>query len=161
MNNEFRHCVNGHFYKGDKCPYCKVQTMLNDNTVEEPAHSRYLKICPNGHVYGSRLNYCPYCGETETCGISGLNYTLFLGSLKFVFDVETLVKINNNLEKKMVELEICYSVIRGYNSSYRIEGLSELNYGSIIQIGRQTFTGKEFIKWVDFMIGVKEIENHY
>ena len=156
----FKHCHKGHYYQGEECPYCKAQTTPYDNIVEEPVQDMgHLKTCPNGHAYGPRLNYCPYCGETEVCGQIDL-VTGWPGVLKFVFDRELFVRINNNSEKTVSELEIGYLYGGGYNTYYGIVGLSDFNYKSIIQIGRHTFTGKEFIKCVDFMIGVKEVENH-
>lgn len=157
----FKHCPKGHYYQGDECPYCKTQTTPFKNIiVEDPIQDMgHLKTCPNGHAYGPRLNYCPYCGETMVNGQVDL-ITGWPGSLKFVFDEKTSVKINNNPENEVIELEIAYIYGRGYNSAYGIVDLPDFNYKSIIQIGNRTFTGKEFIKWVDFMLSVKGFENH-
>ncbi len=164
---EFKLCSKGHYYQGDECPYCKVQTVekfkdryypLDDIIVFEEDLS-HMKTCPNGHAYGSRLNHCPYCGETEVCGRADL-ITSLPGSLKLVFDRETCIKINNGIENKVSELEIRYSYINGYKTDYRIVGLPDFNYNSIIKIGRQLFAGEEFIKYVDFMTCIKEFENH-
>lgn len=155
----FKHCHKGHYYQGEECPYCKAQTTPHDNTVEEPVQDlSQVKICPNSHAYGPRLNCCPYCGETKVCGRANI-VTAWPGTLKIVFNREICVKINNNSETKVSELEIGYLYYGGYYTYYRIVGLSDFNYKSIIQIEGQRFTGKEFIKWIDFMIGVKEIEN--
>ncbi len=132
MADKFKQCSNGHYYQGDECPYCKVQTdekfkdryyPLDDILVEEELG--HLKTCPNGHAYELQLNYCPYCGETEACGqadLSGLS-----GSLKFVFNRETFIKINNGIGNKVSELEISYLGSSGYKTDYRIVGLPDIN----------------------------------
>ncbi len=153
----FKHCPKGHYYQGDECPYCKAQTTpLERTVVEEPVHDlAHLKTCPNGHAYSVQLNFCPYCGETKVCGQTDL-MTGWPGLLKFVFDEETSVKISNYTEEYVRELEVRYLYRGFYKTSYSIVGLQNFDYRTMIKIGGRMFTGKEFIKYIDFMIGIKE-----
>lgn len=155
----FKHCSKGHYYQGDECPYCKAQvTPFGNSIVEDPIHDLgNLKTCPNGHAYGPRLNYCPYCGKTEIEGTVDL-LTGWQGSLNVVFVEETYVKVCN-VQNKVSELEIFFLWGYGYKTNYKIIGMPNFDYRSIIQIGKRSFTGKEFIKWVDLMINVKEIKH--
>jgi len=57
----FKHCPKGHYYQGNKCPYCKAQTTpleepLEVVVVDKFDHSSHPKVCYNGHVYGPHLN---------------------------------------------------------------------------------------------------------
>ena len=57
----FKHCPKGHYYQGNKCPYCKTQTTpleepLEVVVVDKFDHSSHPKVCYNGHVYGPHLN---------------------------------------------------------------------------------------------------------
>ncbi len=167
---EFKLCSKGHYYQDDECPYCKTPMRPFDDLAEKNS-IRYMKVCPNDHAYGSEETCCPYCGEPEVCGHHDMT-TAILCSITLSFNYKTTLQIDDNQECEVASLEVTF-LDHGPRTSYYIrydDGTAtpdldyktapDFDYKSNIRIGGTTFTGKEFVKWVDFMPSVKEFENH-
>lgn len=157
----FRQCPNGHWYQGLECPYCKAKNneSHDDNVISPQLGASKDKICPHGHSYGRQLNCCPYCGEEEIVAFTNIGeQTLWPASLIITFNHSIVVCVDGAQIKKGFLLEVNYHGVRD-RTDYRIFE-SPINYKSVIRIGDNVFTGKEFINWVDLMINAKMIDNH-
>lgn len=137
-----------------------LESFLLVDEVEDcppPKASEDTKVCPHGHSYGQQLDCCPYCGETEIVCYK-VGQTIIPASLILSFKHPIVVYVDGTPINEGVLLEVYYN--GNYErSNYRVFE-SPINYKSVIRIGDNVFTGKEFINWVDLMINAKMIDNH-
>lgn len=154
-----KQCSRGHYYQGEVCPYCNTKSKPFDDIIDAPVgHTWDMNVCHNGYAYGEHLNCCPYCGEKEVFDHADM-CSLWIGTLKIMLGYEASIKIDKHPECRMKTLEEGY-LQHKYRTDYKIVGMPNFNYKSIILVNGREFTGKEFVNWVDFMIGVEVIENH-
>lgn len=156
----FKHCRKGHYYQGDECPFCKAQKQsFEDFADHDEDHMGNMKACINGHAYFKSAPRCPYCGEEKVLGSADM-ITAWMCELSIEFGSEIAVQIDNYPVVKVSKLEIWFAQHR-YSTGYQIVNLPEFDYRSTIQIGNASFTGKEFIKWIDTIASmkIKKMEN--
>lgn len=152
----FKHCRKGHYYQGGECPYCKAQKQSFEDVADRDDAIHNLKTCINGHAYGKSVPRCPYCGEEKVCGSADL-ITAGVCTLSLEFGSEIAVQIDNYPVVKASELEISY-LQHSHRTGYAIVNLPVFDYRSTIRIGNMSFSGKEFVKWIDTMasMGIKK-----
>lgn len=148
MDYGFKLCVNGHYYKGDKCPYCNVV-----NT--KPLEIEY-NVCPQKHIYDSKKLQCEYCADKRiirTIKLQSMRTMPQQRCLKLYFNSTKEVLIDGRVVSNTHILEVSCSQERGqvYRSDYHIYGISIKSDSEVI-IGEKIFSGKEFIKFFDFML---------
>lgn len=155
----FKHCRKGHYYQGDECPYCKAQKQsLEDVTGHDEDSMHNMKTCMNGHAYYKSALRCPYCGEEKVCGTADM-VTAWICELSLEFGSEIAVQIDNYPITKASKLKISYAQ-HTHRTGYWIVDLPVFDYRSTIQIGNVSFTGKEFVKWIDTIasMGIKKMD---
>lgn len=154
MDCTFKQCPNGHYYRGDECPYCIVKNNFEDipSKVEH-----IMKACSNKHCFEQYLQCCPYCGETEEVSHDFGNDTIWPTSIYMIFDKKCTVKIDGWPAVETMLLDVKF-LGGAYRSHYRIMGLPSFDYKSTIIVGNRKFTGKEFINMIDVLADIKGIE---
>lgn len=154
----YKQCSNGHYYQGERCPYCDE----NDTKTYRQyglSPSSNCKVCINNHAYYSQDSSCscPYCGESEIKGFvdmhTGQGYHIIIRSAGHVIKVTI-----NEEEYKFYDLEIGYWVWVWQDrikSNYMIATCDKniyINANTIIKIGNNEMTGSGFIKMCDVII---------
>ncbi|MBQ0142269.1 MAG: hypothetical protein KBT06_05640, partial [Prevotellaceae bacterium] len=121
-------------------------------------NSLYGKISPDSNdAYYKSAPRCPYCGEEKVCGTADM-VTAWICELSLEFGSEIAVQIDNYPITKASKLKISYAQ-HTHRTGYWIVDLPVFDYRSTIRIGNMSFTGKEFIKWIDTIasMGIKKM----
>lgn len=127
--------------------------------------------CHNNHLfyftYDVLYQKCPYCGALSSFHNQVLPAS-FVGNLQIQLYKETSILASGNAwrEGKRIEIskyasciDVTYCYYEEYKMDYELFG-EYLSLFETIRIGDRTFSRYGFIKLIDVMIGVKEIENH-
>lgn len=156
--SEFKKCPNGHYYRGDKCPYC------------QPKEFHLTKVCPNGHGYSDKDKACPFCGDKEIVQTLndnfGINNTLFYTDLLYekdglrIHDLKAIV--DGRVITGKIRLRVYYTSFYKYNYCVAIDRELEIPISAESKVVLQgigftdSFTGTAFYKMCDSLFNKQE-----
>lgn len=147
MSREFKQCPNGHYYRGDNCPYCQSQQ-------DEPNITYVtVKACPNRHAYDKYKQECPVCGSKEVIKVYECRNTSYF-HVDFIVP-EVMVNEKSIYRVRAVRMLVSDGNIYNYVFVDHMGKEHSFESGDDILVGTTRLKGREIMRVCDMALDNK------